>query len=184
MKKHPPEQIDLLIKSISEYGWTAPILADAQNTVIAGHGRLIAAERLGIETVPVIRLEHLTPDQARAYRIADNRLTEMGGWDMNLLAEEIDELKMVGFDIDLTGWGEIQSTALSEIRALNDVPPPLEPDHIPDGPRTNNNLSTFKSPGRKSFISIRGNVHMMDDDMSDWLSDDPIGRVRDAMGSN
>lgn len=103
-KKHPPEQIDKLKASIAEFGWTNPVLVDKDNVVIAGHGRIEAAMQSGITEAPVIRLEHLTPAQAKAYRIADNRLTETGSWDRFLLSSELDDLADLNFDIDLTGF--------------------------------------------------------------------------------
>ena len=129
MKNHPEDQVELLVRSIKEYGWTTPVLVDSQNNVIAGHGRLIAAERMGISDVPVLRLEHLTPVQARAYRIADNRLTELGGWDMDLLAQELAELKNLDFDLDLTGFdqGEISRITkdlMPEEEEKERLPPP------------------------------------------------------------
>ena len=129
MKNHPEDQVELLVRSIKEYGWTTPVLVDSQNNVIAGHGRLIAAERMGISDVPVLRLEHLTPVQARAYRIADNRLTELGGWDMDLLAQELAELKNLDFDLDLTGFdqGEISRITkdlMPEEEEKDRLPPP------------------------------------------------------------
>ena len=73
-RTHSSEQVRKLVASMQEFGWTSPVLVDAEGEVIAGHGRLMAAEMLALERVPIIRLGHLTPAQARAYRIADNRL--------------------------------------------------------------------------------------------------------------
>ncbi len=75
-----------------------------EDEIVAGHGRLLAAQYLGLSEVPVIRLGHLTPEQVRAYRIADNRLSELSGWDDELLAAELHALNAVGFDLDLTGF--------------------------------------------------------------------------------
>jgi ParB-like chromosome segregation protein Spo0J len=76
-RTHSPEQIAQINGSIGEFGWTTPILINAEGGVIGGHGRLEAAVQRGMDQVPVIRLAHLTPEQAQAYRIADNRLTEL-----------------------------------------------------------------------------------------------------------
>ena len=81
-----------------------PILVNDELEVIAGHGRILAARRLGLDAVPVIRLAHLTPEQVRAYRIADNKLALDAGWDEELLAAEFHELNGAGYDLGLTGF--------------------------------------------------------------------------------
>ena len=101
---HSDSQVDLLVRSIQEYGWTVPVLVDEQNVVIAGHGRIEAAKRMGLDKVPTIRLGDLTPEQVRAYRIADNRLTDLGEWDTGLLGQELSALKELDFDLELTGF--------------------------------------------------------------------------------
>ena len=111
-KKHPAEQIAAIERSMREFGWTVPVLIDADDRVIAGHGRLEAASRLGLKTVPTIRLAHLSEDQVRAYRLADNKLTEMGGWDDALLAEELTTLAAAEFDTLLTGFDADEIAAL------------------------------------------------------------------------
>ena len=103
-KTHGDYQIDLLKKSIQEFGFVSPILIDENYNVIAGHGRIKAAEGLGIDKVPALFVEGLTEEQRRAYIIADNRLTELGGWDKELLGDELEDLKELGFDINLTGF--------------------------------------------------------------------------------
>src|SRR5687768_4212980 len=80
-RRHEPSQVAQIAASIEEFGFTVPVLADEGNVLVAGHGRVMAALELGLETVPVIRLKGLTEAQKRAYVIADNRLTELGGWD-------------------------------------------------------------------------------------------------------
>ena len=101
---HNPEQVAQINGSVGEFGWTTPVLIDAEGSVIGGHGRLEAAEQRGMDEVPVIRLAHLTPEQSRAYRIADNRLTELGGWDHGLLSADLDTLGQADFDLELTGF--------------------------------------------------------------------------------
>jgi len=103
-KQHSTEQINLIASSIKEFGFINPIIVDKQNEIIAGHGRLLAAKKLGLEKVPVLRAEHLTPAQVKAYRIADNKLTELGEWDSELLKIELEELKEADFDLELTGF--------------------------------------------------------------------------------
>ena len=84
-----------IARSIETFGFTAPILIDGMNRIVAGHGRLEAAKRLGLESVPVIRLEHLTDTQAKAYMLADNKLTDRSSWDDPKVAIVIDDLKSV-----------------------------------------------------------------------------------------
>ena len=101
---HAEDQVAKIAASLVEYGWTAPVLVADDGEIVAGHGRLLAAKHLGLDAVPVIRLSHLSPEQARAYRIADNRLSELSGWDDELLAAELHALNAEGFDLALTGF--------------------------------------------------------------------------------
>jgi len=105
-KKHSKRQIGQIARSIQTFGFNVPILVDAELRVIAGHGRLMAARQLGLARVPTIRLEHLSPEQAKAFAIADNRLTEIGTWDDRLLGEQLRELSEVDLDfsLDVTGF--------------------------------------------------------------------------------
>jgi len=103
-RTHSDEQISQVMASIKEFGFTNPILIDENNGIIAGHGRLIASQRLGIDEVPCIVLEGLTENQKRAYVIADNKLALNSGWDEEMLKLEIEDLNLDGFDIDLLGF--------------------------------------------------------------------------------
>ncbi len=105
-RTHSPAQVDRLVRSLQEFGFVNPVLCDDSYNVIAGHGRLMAAEILGIETVPTISLEHLSPDQRRAYIIADNQLALASGWDDDLLQKELADLGDLGFDLTVLGWGD------------------------------------------------------------------------------
>jgi DNA modification methylase len=105
-RTHTEAQIAKIAASIVEFGWTNPILVDGANGIIAGHGRLAAARKLGLTEVPVIELAHLTEAQKRAYILADNRLALDAGWDEEMLAVELAELREAGFDLDLTGFTE------------------------------------------------------------------------------
>ncbi|ECL8474625.1 ParB N-terminal domain-containing protein [Salmonella enterica] len=125
-RTHSDEQVDQIVNSIREFGFTNPVLIDEDNEIIAGHGRLTAAEVLEIEKIPVIRLTGLTPKQKKACRIADNKLALNAGWDMQLLAEEVSELVESDFDIELLGFSD------SEIDDMLNVEPPLsEEDDAP-----------------------------------------------------
>ena len=120
-RTHSDEQVAQIAASIREFGWTNPILVDADGGIIAGHGRLLAARKLGMTEVPCIELAHLTEMQKRAYVIADNKLALNAGWDNELLALELGELQDLGFDLDLTGFDadELEALAGSE---EDDVP--------------------------------------------------------------
>lgn len=103
-REHADEQVALIAKSIEQYGFVVPALVDSDNVLIAGHGRIRAARTIGIRDVPTVRLEHLTADQAKALRIADNRIAELSTWDWDKLGAELAELREVGFDLNLTGF--------------------------------------------------------------------------------
>lgn len=130
-RTHSPEQIDQIAASIQEFGWTNPILVDGANGVVAGHGRLAAAQQLGSERVPVIELAHLSAPQRRAYILADNKLAENAGWDESLLAAELGALQDLGVDPGLLGF------SLEEVDALL-APAPnagqTDPDDAPESP--------------------------------------------------
>lgn len=103
-KKHPQDQVDKIIASIQEFGFVTPCIIDSDYNLIAGHGRVQAAKEMGLETVPCVFVEGLTEAQRKAYILADNRLGELGEWDMDLVSGELQTLKDLGFDIDLTGF--------------------------------------------------------------------------------
>ncbi len=103
-RTHSPEQIDKLRASLREFGFVNPILVDRDYGIIAGHGRLMAAQAEGMETVPCVFVEHLTETQKRAYILADNRLAELAGWDDKLLQAELDSLKDFDFDVGTIGF--------------------------------------------------------------------------------
>lgn len=103
-RTHSAEQVAQIAASIREFGWTNPILIDGENGIIAGHGRVLAAHKLGETQVPTIELSHMSDTQKRAYIIADNKLALNAGWDSEMLALEIDDLKEAGFDLSFTGF--------------------------------------------------------------------------------
>ena len=128
-KKHGAGQIEKLKASIIEFGFLTPCLIDSDYNLIAGHGRVMAAKELGILSVPCVFIEGLTEEQRRAYILADNRLGELGEWDMELVLDELAELDDLGFDIELTGF-----------EMPEELPEVIEDDFdesaIPDEPRT------------------------------------------------
>ena len=105
-KTHPDSQIDLLINSIKEWGFTIPILIDEQNEILAGHGRLYAALKIGLEKVPCITAKGWSAEKKKAYVIADNKLAEKGEWDNALLFSELKEISKTDFNLNLTGMAE------------------------------------------------------------------------------
>lgn len=99
-RTHSDEQVSRIAGSIQEFGWTNPILVDGTNGILAGHGRLAAARKLGMSEVPVIELAGLSKTQKRAYILADNKLALDAGWDDELLKVELEELKLEGVELD------------------------------------------------------------------------------------
>ncbi len=110
-RTHSEAQVDQIAASIREWGWTTPVLISEDGTIIAGHGRVRAARKLGLTDVPVMVATGWSKAQIQAYAIADNKLALNAGWDEALLALEIDELQGAGFEIDLAGFdaGELAS---------------------------------------------------------------------------
>src|SRR6267143_4030361 len=102
---HSERQLKQIARSIDTFGFNVPVLADREGNLLAGHGRVEAARRLGFREIPVIWLEHLTPEQARAFSIADNRLSETSSWDDRLLAEVFRDLASVELDFELEATG-------------------------------------------------------------------------------
>jgi ParB-like nuclease domain len=105
-RTHSDAQVAQIAASIREFGWTNPVLIDGQSGIIAGHGRVLAARKLGLERVPVIELGHMSEAQKRAYVLADNQLALNAGWDDELLRLELADLSELGFDLGLIGFGE------------------------------------------------------------------------------
>lgn len=104
-KIHGEEQIELLMRSISEFGFLSPCLVERDTyNLIAGHGRVEAAKRLGLDAVPCVFVDDLTEEQRRAYILADNRLTELGEWDMDIVQYELKALDDLDFDVSVTGF--------------------------------------------------------------------------------
>ncbi|NHF74857.1 site-specific DNA-methyltransferase [Paracoccus xiamenensis] len=140
-KMHGPDQVARIAASMARFGWTVPCMVGDDGELIAGHGRVLAATELGLNEVPVIRLGHLDEAERRAYRIADNKLTELGDWDEALLRDEVAGLLADDFDLSLLGFAEDELEALLQDPDLGDdgaaegegdVPePPAEPVSVP-----------------------------------------------------
>lgn len=105
-RTHSPAQVAGIAGSIREFGFNNPVLIDKDNGIIAGHGRVLAAQQLGLATVPCLRLGHLTKTQRKAYILADNRLAELAGWDTEMLALEIADLRLDDVNLELLGFDE------------------------------------------------------------------------------
>lgn len=129
-RTHSAEQVDQIAASIREWGWTVPVLVDEAGGLIAGHGRVMAAKKLGISDVPVMVAAGWSEAQKRAYVLADNKLAMNAGWDTDLLKVELADLKALDFDIDLTGFGggELADLLAEKTDGLTD------PDEVPEPP--------------------------------------------------
>lgn len=131
-RTHSDEQVGKIAASIKEFGFLNPVITDGDNGIVAGHGRVMAAQRIGMESVPAVEASHLTEAQKRAYVIADNRLALDAGWDDEMLRVEFADLQADGFDLELTGF------TLDEIDALEPEPEPEEgltdEDATPEAP--------------------------------------------------
>ena len=129
-RTHSPQQVDKIAASIREFGFLNPVIVDAQNGIVAGHGRVLAAQKLGLSTLPCIEASHLTEAQRKAYVLADNRLALDAGWDNELLRIELQELQSDGFNLELTGFNldEIAGFLVDPNAGLTD------PDAVPEVP--------------------------------------------------
>ena len=131
-RTHSDEQVARIAASIKEFGWTNPILIDGENGIIAGHGRVLAARKLGLERVPTIELSGLTEAQKRAYILADNRLALDAGWDEEMLKLELEELQALDVDMSLTGFSDDE---LEEILGQLDSTDDYEELEVPEPPK-------------------------------------------------
>lgn len=125
-RTHPRKQVEQIAAAISEFGFTNPILIDRDNMIAAGHGRLLAAQKLGLDEVPCIRLGHLSDEQIRALVLADNKIAEGSGWDNKLLKAELADLMAGGFNVELTGFDPddfFRDDEKAEFEHPHDLPP-------------------------------------------------------------
>ncbi|EPE1789925.1 phage attachment tail tip protein J [Escherichia coli] len=163
-RTHSTEQVAQLVESIKQFGWTNPVLIDEKGEIIAGHGRVMAAEMLKMDSVPVIVLSGLTDEQKKAYRLADNRLPMNAGWDEDLLRMELSVLINADFDVSLTGFGP---TEIDEL--LTDVLPGIGNKEEPY--TTKIDTPVYEPSGGKPDIS-----ELYDDTKTQEL----ISRIRSA----
>lgn len=186
-RTHSDAQVDQIAASIKEWGWTNPVLVAEDHTIIAGHGRVLAARKLRISDVPVMVAVGWTEAQKKAYAIADNKLTLNGGWDEELLGLELGELEVLGFDLDLIGFSEAERAALASRGNVGLT----DPDEVPELPEEavslagdvwllgNHRLlcgdSTSAADGRKVLGSVK--PHLMVTDPPYGVDYDPSWRA-------
>jgi site-specific DNA-methyltransferase (adenine-specific) len=188
-RKHSDDQVSQIAASIKEFGWTNPILVDGDNGIIAGHGRIMAAKKLGMTEVPVIELAHLSKEQRKALIIADNKLALNSDWDTNLLSIELADLQELGFDLNLTGFNAdelanlLQPEQVDGLTDENEIPP------VPEEPKTK--LGDIYQLGDHRLMcgdstSIEA-VEKLTDGLVDILVTDPpynvdyTGKTKDAL---
>ena len=135
-RTHSDEQVAQIAASIKEFGWTNPILIDGNNGIIAGHGRLMAARKLGYTDVPTIELKDLTETQKKAYIIADNRLALNAGWDNEMLTIELNDLLADGFALDILGFDPKEIDALLEPEVVEGLTDEDAVPEVPEEPKT------------------------------------------------
>lgn len=139
-RTHSEEQVNQIVASINEFGFTNPLLIDEKDNIIAGHGRLLASKKLKMEEVPCIVLSGLTEAQKKAYIIADNKMALNAGWDFNLLSLELENLKELDFDLELTGFSD------DEIDGLLSTNKDIEDNDYEEQDLKENNTQLHKCP--------------------------------------
>jgi DNA modification methylase len=169
-RKHSDEQVAQISASIKEFGWTNPILIDGTNSIIAGHGRLMAARKLKMDEVPTIELDHLTDTQRKALVIADNKLALNADWDTTLLTIELDELLKDGFALDILGFNQDELAALLEPEQVEGL---TDEDAVPDVPE--------EPKTRLGDIYQLGNHRLM---CGDSTSIDAVEKLMDGKQAN
>jgi DNA modification methylase len=189
-RKHSDEQVAQIASSIKEFGWTNPILIDGTNSIIAGHGRLMAARKLKMEEVPTIELSHLTDTQRKALVIADNKLALNADWDTTLLTIELDELLKDGFALDILGFNADELTALLEPEQVDGLTDEDAVPEVPEEPKTK--LGDIYQLGNHRLMcgdscSVTDMNKLVNDRQVDmWLTDPPYnvayeGKTKDAL---
>ena len=189
-RTHSDEQIAQIAASIKEFGWTNPILIDGNNGIIAGHGRLSAARKLGHEEVPVIELKDLTETQRKAYIIVDNRLALNAGWDNEMLTIELNDLLADNFALDILGFDPKELNALLEPEVVVGLTDEDDAPEIPEEPKTK--LGDIYQLGKHRVMcgdscSIHDMEKLCGGQLVDmWLTDPPYnvayeGKTKDAL---
>lgn len=169
-RTHSDSQVAQVAASIKEFGFTNPILVDEFNVIIAGHGRLMAAKKLGLDQVPTITLEGLTEAQRKAYVIADNKLALNAGWDDQALQAELERLQELNFDLELTGFDPDELAKLLEPEQVEGL---TDEDAVPDVPE--------EPVSREGDIWVCGNHRVM---CGDSTSLDAVDKLLDGHKAN
>lgn len=176
-RTHDDAQVAQIAASIKEFGWTNPILVDGDKGIIAGHGRLMAARKLGMTKVPVIELKDMTEAQKKAYVIADNKLAMNAGWDNEFLTLELKDLEAEGFDLSLTGFDDKELDALlNVIEGTEGLTDEDDVPEVPEEPKTK--LGDIYILGNHRLMcgdstSIDAVEKLMDGDKADMVFTDP-----------
>ena len=176
-RTHSDEQVAQIAASIKEFGWTNPILIDGDNGIIAGHGRLMAARKLGHTEVPTIELKDLTETQKKAYIIADNRLALNAGWDNEMLTIELNDLLADGFALDILGFDPKEIAALLEPEVVEGLTDEDAVPDVPEEPKTR--LGDIYQLGKHRLMcgdscSLTDMEKLCDGQLVDmWLTDPP-----------
>lgn len=159
-RTHSEEQVNQICASINEFGFTTPLLIDEKDSIIAGHGRLMASKKLGMEEVPCIVLKGLTEAQKKAYIIADNKMALNAGWDEELLKIELENLKELDFNLDLTGFNVDE---LDDILGTEEEKEVVEDDfeiEVPEEPKAK--LGDIYQLGKWVICKKCGKKHFID----------------------
>jgi ParB-like chromosome segregation protein Spo0J len=164
-RTHSEQQVAQIAGSIQEFGFCNPVLIDGQNSIIAGHGRVLAAQRLKLDTVPCIRLTHLSDAQRRAYILADNRIALNSGWDSEMLANELKDLLNQDFDVALLGFADYE---IDPLLAADWSPPDIE--DMPEAGAAKGHQVGF-SPEQWETVKAALKKCREDDDRGDELTD-------------
>ena len=189
-RTHSDAQVAQIAASIKEFGFTNPVLIDAGGGIIAGHGRVLAARKLGLTDVPCIRLDHLTDAQKRAYVIADNRLALNSGWDTEMLKVEFADLQELGFDLELTGFDLDEIKELLAPVGTEGLTDPDDAPPLPEHPRTVPGDVWLMGKHRLlcgDSTSVSDLEKLTDGQLVDmWLTDPPYnvayeGKTKDAL---
>lgn len=187
-RTHSEEQVEKIAASIDEFGFINPVLIDKDNVIIAGHGRVMGAKKLGLEKVPCLRIEHLTEAQKRAYILADNKLAEDAGWDEEILNIELQALREMDFDISLAGFDldDLSFDEYGEDEAIEDD----YDEELPEEPKSK--VGQIYKLGRHRLMcgdstSVEDVEKLMDGSFADLLLTDPpynvdyTGKTKDAL---
>jgi hypothetical protein len=173
-RTHSDDQVAQIAASIAEFGFVNPVLIGTDDVIVAGHGRVLAAKRLGLPEVPVIVLDHLNEAQRRALVIADNRLAENAGWDEAMLRAELAALREEDFDLDILGFSDADLLRILDSIDTSGLPPPEgkgagENGHEPDSPASDPSVSLAERFGVPPFSVLDARKGWWQDRKRAWI---------------